>query len=85
VRLFLAIAVVAALLAGVAGPHHHAASGGAHECASCTVGGALEAREATPALPAPPPARVAIAAEPAPDPVTGFPLGAVAGQSPPRA
>jgi len=84
VRILVAIATAAMLLAGVAAPHHHAASGGVHECVACTVGGALEASDATPTLPAPPPARVAIAAGPATDPVTGFPLGAVAGQSPPR-
>ena len=82
-RLLVAIATVAVLLAGVAAPHQHAASGGAHECVACTVGGSLEARDATPRLSPPPQAPVAVAIEPGLDPVTGFPLGAVPGQSPP--
>ncbi len=82
-RLLVAIATVAVLLAGVASPHHHAGSGGVHECVSCTVGGALEARDATPTLAPPPSAPVVRASVPGADPVTGFPLGAVPGQSPP--
>jgi len=83
VRFLVAIATVVVLLAGVAAPHQHAASGGAHECVACTVGGALEARDATPALTPPPPAPIALETGRAIDPVTGFPLGAVPGQSPP--
>ena len=82
-RLLVAIATVAVLLAGVAAPHHHAGSGGVHECVSCTVGGALEARDATPSLSPPPPVQVAVATGPAADQAAGFPLGAVPGQSPP--
>lgn len=82
-RLLVAIATAAVLLAGVAAPHHHAASGGVHECVACTVGGALEARDATPRLFEPPLARLAVATGPAADPAAGFPLGAVPGQSPP--
>ena len=82
-RILVAIATAAVLLAGVAAPHHHVASGGVHECVACTVGGALEARVATPDLSPPAPFRVAQAWAPAADPVTGFPLGAVPGQSPP--
>lgn len=84
-RFLVAIATVAVLLAGVAAPHQHAASGGAHECVACTVGGALEARDATPRLSPPLLAPVAMAIEPAADPTAGFPLGAVPGQSPPLA
>jgi hypothetical protein len=83
VRLLVAIATVAVLLAGVAAPHHHAVSSGSHECVSCTVGGSLEARDATPTLSPPPPVQVAVATGPAADPAPGFPLGAVPGQSPP--
>ena len=82
-RLLVAIATVAVLLAGVAAPHHHAASGGAHECVACTVGGALEARDATPDLSPLAPVRVASVPQKASDPVAGFPMGAVPGQSPP--
>ena len=80
----VAIATAAMLLVGVAAPHHHAGSAGTHECMSCTVGGALEARDATPGLAPPPPVLVAQAPVSGAEPVTGFPLGAVPGQSPPR-
>jgi hypothetical protein len=83
VRILVAIATAAVLLSGVAAPHHHAAPGGAHECVACTVGGALEARVATPELPPPAPVRVASAPEPVSVPTVGFPMGAVPGQSPP--
>ena len=83
-RSVLAIAAATVLLLGVAAPHHHGGSGGVHECVSCTVGGALEARDTTPTLSPPPPVRVVVATGPVADPVTGFPLGAVPGQSPPR-
>lgn len=84
-RLLVAIAIAAVLLVGVAAPHHHAPSGGVHECVACAVGGSLEARDATPGLSPPPPGRGAVAAHPDADPVTGFPMGAVPGQSPPLA
>jgi hypothetical protein len=83
VRFLVAIATAVVLLVGVAAPHHHAASGGVHDCVACTVGGALEARDATPKMPPPPPVRVATATSPAADPTAGFPLGAVPGPSPP--
>ena len=83
-RFVLAIVAATVLLLGVAAPHHHGGSGGAHECVACTAGGALEARDATPTLAPPPSIRVAVAMGPVADPVTGFPLGAVPGQSPPR-
>ncbi|HET8723382.1 MAG TPA: hypothetical protein VFM53_04195 [Anaeromyxobacteraceae bacterium] len=82
-RVLVAIATAAVLLLGVAAPHHHAAPGGAHECVACTVGTGEEARDATPVL-APPAVCVAPAAPlPGASPVTGAPLGAVPGQSPP--
>lgn len=87
-RLLHAIAAVTLLLALVAGavaPHHHDARGGHDACVACTVGGALEARDATPVL-SPPAARpVAARTFLAADPVTGAPLGSVPGQSPPLA
>ena len=82
-RILVAIATAAMLLVGVATPHHHGAAGGVHECVACTVGAGLEARDTTPDLSPPAPFRVAQAWAPAADPVTGFPLGAVPGQSPP--
>jgi hypothetical protein len=85
VRAFLAISTAVLLLLGAVTPHHHAATGGAHECVACTVGGSLEARDATPTLSPPLPGPVAVAVDPAEVPGTGFPLGAVPGQSPPVA
>jgi hypothetical protein len=83
VRVLLAIAATVLLLAGLAAPHHHAAPGSTHDCVACTVGAGLEAADATPALPPPAWHREARAAGPGADPVTGAPLGAVPGQSPP--
>ena len=82
-RLLVAIATAAMLLAGVATPHHHGAAGGVHECVACTVGAGLEARDATPYLAPPAPYAVSRALPPGADPVTGAPLGAIPGQSPP--
>ncbi|MEY2667921.1 MAG: hypothetical protein RJA59_559 [Pseudomonadota bacterium] len=82
-RLLVAIATAAMLLVGVATPHHHGAAGGVHECVACTVGAGLEARDATPDLAPPVSHAVALVLPPGPSPVTGFPLGAVPGQSPP--
>ena len=82
-RFVFAIVAATVLLLGVAAPHHHGGSGGVHECVACTVGGALEARDATPAMSPPPLVRVVVAMGPVADPVSGFPLGAVPGQSPP--
>ncbi|MEI7703901.1 MAG: hypothetical protein WCK73_04840 [Deltaproteobacteria bacterium] len=84
-RTLVAIGVAVMLLLGVAAPHHHAPAGGTHECVACTVGGALEARDATPQVVAPAPVALARVTSPAREPVTGFPLGAVPGQSPPHA
>jgi hypothetical protein len=85
VRTLAAIATVVLLLAGLVAPHHHPVASGTHECVACTVGGGLEARDATPAVVVPQRPFVAAAAEPASGPVTGAPLGAVPGQSPPSA
>jgi hypothetical protein len=85
VRILVAIATAAVLLAGVAAPHHHAPAGGTHECVACTVGGGLEARDATPPLAPQAASPVVVAVAPAACPATGFPMGAVPGQSPPRA
>jgi hypothetical protein len=84
-RAALAILATLMLLAGLAAPHHHDAPLGSHECLACSVGGAGEARDVTPRpeRPAASPGRVAI--EPGLPPVTGAPLGAVPGQSPPHA
>jgi len=84
-RAFLAIAaaVLVALLA--AAPHHHAAGPGAQECVACLTRTAEEAHSAVPDLA--PRAAVAeqVPAAPGLPPVSGKPLGAIPGQSPPRA
>jgi hypothetical protein len=85
VRVLVAITAIALLLSGVASPHHHAAPGSTHECVACVASGALEARDATPDLPPPSSSPAPLAADPIPGPATGFPLGAVSGQSPPLA
>jgi hypothetical protein len=85
VRVLVAIASVALLLAGVAAPHHHASPGATHECVACVAGGALEARDATPDLSPPPSVPALLAATPVPGPAAGFPMGAISGQSPPLA
>ncbi len=84
-RVLVAIATAAVLLLGVAAPHHHGTAGDSHECVACAVGGALEARDATPALRPPQQLESRPQPEVAPLPVAGFPLGAVPGQSPPLA
>ena len=82
-RVLVAIATAAVLLLGVAAPHHHAAPGGAHECVACTVGSGVEARDATPVLATPAAVVAAAVGVPRASPVTGAPLGAIPGQSPP--
>ena len=84
-RAALAILAVLLLVAGLAAPHHHDAPGGSHECVACAASGAGEARDETPRLDGPAPAPERVPAVPGPAPVTGAPLGAVPGQSPPRA
>ncbi|MGA8890494.1 MAG: hypothetical protein WB493_02920 [Anaeromyxobacteraceae bacterium] len=82
-RVLVALATAVLLLAGVAAPHHHASPGGSHECVACTVGAGLEAHDATPSVAPAAPRVTAAAPAPADGPVTGAPLGATPGQSPP--
>ena len=84
-RAAIATALALLVLLGAAAPHVHAGARGDHDCVVCTVRGAQEARSETPDL-APvahaeglPPQRPGLA------PVTGAPLGAIPGQSPPVA
>ncbi|HSN93090.1 MAG TPA: hypothetical protein VLS93_17800 [Anaeromyxobacteraceae bacterium] len=82
-RAALAAALALLVLLGAAAPHVHAGPRGDHDCLACTARGAEEARAQAPDLrPAarpegPAPRRPGLA------PVTGAPLGAVPGQSPP--
>jgi hypothetical protein len=82
-----ALAILAALLValGAAAPHQHAGAEGSHGCMACVARAGEEAVSATPDVRplALPPGTVFAA--PAGAPAAGFPLGAVPGQSPPRA
>jgi len=82
-----AFAILAAVLVALtaAAPHQHAGAEGSHGCMACVTRAGEEAVAATPdvrplALPPQP-----VPAAPAGSPAAGFPLGAVPGQSPPRA
>jgi hypothetical protein len=82
-----ALAILAAVLMALtaAAPHVHSGPGGSQGCMACLARGAEEAGSATPDVrPAQAPAEPAQAALGLP-PVAGFPLGAIPGQSPPRA
>jgi hypothetical protein len=83
-----AFATLAALMlvTGLAAPHHHDSPLGSHECLACAAGGAGEALDETPRLePRAGPPAGPLQADPGPPPVTGAPLGAIPGQSPPLA
>ena len=75
------LAVLVVLAAGV--PHEHVRAHDAERCIACAVGQGSAAHHETPDLT---PATVVSAApvlEPGPAPVSGAPLGAIPGQSPP--
>jgi hypothetical protein len=84
-RALLAIAAAVLVALGAAAPHHHAAGQGTQECQACLTRTGEEARSTAPDLT--PRAVVVEALAPAPGlpPVTGAPMGAIPGQSPPRA
>ena len=83
VRAALAIAAVLLLLTSAVAPHVHEGPLGAHACLACAAAGGEEAAPQTPDVaPRALPAAAALPAAPA-APVTGKPLGAVSGQSPP--
>ncbi len=83
-RAVLAIAAVLLVLVAVVAPHHHGGAYGDHACAACVFQGGESAHSETPDV-SPSPvvagAPAALVAQVAP----GAPLGAVPGQSPPRA
>jgi hypothetical protein len=85
VRVLLAIATAVLVLATGAAPHAHDGQLGTHACVACAAAGAEAARPTAPEVS--PGAHPCGAVSPAPAPVraTGFPRGAVPGQSPPRA
>ncbi len=82
-RAFVAatLALMVVLAAGV--PHEHVRGHGAADCIACAVGQGDAARDETPDVA---PATVVLAAsppQPGAAPVSGAPLGAIPGQSPP--
>ncbi|HEX9288437.1 MAG TPA: hypothetical protein VF904_02850 [Anaeromyxobacteraceae bacterium] len=84
-RAVLAAAMAAlVLLTGVA-PHAHGGPLGAHTCVACVAAGGEEAACETPDVAPRPLAAVELADVTRAAPVTGFPLGAIPGQSPPSA
>ena len=84
-RLVFAIATAVLVLLAAVAPHAHHGQLGEHACAACLAASAEEASCETPDV-APRPQVVVTLAETAPEsPVTGAPLGAIPGQSPPAA
>ncbi len=85
-RAVLAATLALALTVAVTAPHLHADGHGGGDCAACVVrAGGEAATSQTPDLaPADLPAGD-VALAPAASPVCGAPLGAIPGQSPPRA
>jgi len=84
-RAVVAAALSLCLALAVGLPHVHAVGHGAEECAVCVARGGDVASAQTPDLtPVAVPVGEAPLA-PGPSPVSGAPLGAIPGQSPPRA
>ncbi|HYQ81502.1 MAG TPA: hypothetical protein VEP68_08375 [Anaeromyxobacteraceae bacterium] len=84
-RAVLALAVAVLLAFGAVVPHVHGGPYGSHSCPACVSGSGEEAASATPDLAPPRAAAVEAPLPPEAAPVTGAPLGAVPGQSPPLA
>lgn len=85
-RALLATGLALALALAAAAPHVHVEAQGAEHCTACVVRGGVEPASAQTPRVAPldlPAGEVALA--PAAAPVSGAPLGAVPGQSPPCA
>ena len=82
-RMRLLAATLALLVLVAAGVPHEHVRHGSTECIACAVGQGTAAHDATPDVA---PAALVFAApraEPGPAPVSGAPLGAIPGQSPP--
>jgi hypothetical protein len=83
-RAVIAATLALLLTAAVAVPHVHAAPSG-EECAACVVRGGSVAESQVPDLSPLPLAAGGVVAELQSHPAEGAPLGAIPGQSPPRA
>ena len=75
------LALMVVLAAGV--PHEHVRGHGAADCIACAVGQGDAARDENPDVAPATVVFAASAAEPGAAPVSGAPLGAIPGQSPP--
>jgi hypothetical protein len=86
-RAVLAAALSLLVALAALAPHVHTVSGGAEECAVCVASGrgAEPAEAQVPDLAPPPVLASDVHLAPGLPPVHGAPLGAVPGQSPPRA
>lgn len=86
VRHVLAIVASALIALSIAAPHvHHAGPWGRHACQACLLQAAEDAGCAAPDVAPPSVPAEPIPAAPGLPPVCGLPLGAIPGQSPPRA
>jgi hypothetical protein len=83
-RLVIAASLAVLLAAAVVVPHVHVASSG-DECAACVVRGGQVAESQVPELLPLPLALGQVETAPCSVPRDGAPLGAISGQSPPRA
>ena len=81
----LALAMVLLLVGVALAPHAHAGREGRHGCLACLLLSGDEASSETPRMAPSPDAGRAPAEKERASPVTGVPLGAVPGQSPPGA
>jgi hypothetical protein len=82
-RAFVAAGLALVLLVAAAGPHVHTAAHGDESCAVCVARHADVPRAESPDLTPVPIVEAAPQLAPRRAPVTGAPLGAVPGQSPP--
>lgn len=83
-RALVAAALALGLVLGTAWPHVHPAGQGGGECTTCVARHGDVARCATPDVAPSVQHAEMLVPEPGLAPVTGAPLGAVPGQSPPR-
>lgn len=82
-RAILAATLVLLVVLAAGVPHEHVRAHGGADCVACAVGQGDAARDETPDVAPPTLVVVLAAAEPGQSPVTGAPIGAIPGQSPP--
>ncbi len=82
-RALLAATLAVLVVLAAAVPHEHLRTHGAADCIACAVGQGDAARDETPDVAPATVISAAPAAEPQAAPVSGAPLGAIPGQSPP--